>query len=596
MIEINGVQFEPHPEIGILPYNPKLVNYRTDYEKIVLDIKNKRYGRLLFNKEVGVDEFSAEEEDQMRWLGAEEKKNPGYLEACVFRKLIATDLWFLLYFIVKPFLDENGRRKVNHPFVVQACNELQKGPKDNTLDLWAREHYKSSILTIAETIQYQLKNPECSTGILSYVAPKSKKFLFSIRSIFESQKILYTTYPDVVWENPKSEAPLWSIDEGIILRRRSTRQEPSIGAYGLTEGMPTGFHFERRIYDDIVTEDIGESVDVMETIKKKFDSSQNLGKEGGHHRVIGTYYHHSDPLTYIRDKVDPKSDPERPKPLYYIRFKPATDDGTREGKPVLISQERLDFLKTTATFNCQQLLNPTPEEEQKLNPDYFQPIGPEFIPREVIKFLLVDQAGDAGSNKTKVSDAWAAGVLGVEPVADEIGQSRVFLMDLWISIAGESEAIDQIVRMYVDGGVIARLGVEKVGISTTHLHIAKALKAKGRFVEFDEADNGVSSGVLLRPAGRHKKKFIEGALAWPLNNGKLYYSTRIKPKYIERLKQEMANHPRWNDDGLNMMAYLYDVIKEYRFSKPETEFERMQARMNQQRQDYNPLTFSHGRA
>ncbi|PIW33319.1 MAG: hypothetical protein COW28_04135, partial [bacterium (Candidatus Ratteibacteria) CG15_BIG_FIL_POST_REV_8_21_14_020_41_12] len=62
-------------------------------------------------------------------------------------------------------------------------------------------------------------------------------------------------FPDVVWRNPKRDAPLWSLDEGLVFKRKTNRKEPTISAWGLTEGMPTGLHFERRVYDDIVTED-----------------------------------------------------------------------------------------------------------------------------------------------------------------------------------------------------------------------------------------------------------------------------------------------------------------------------------------------------
>jgi hypothetical protein len=146
-----------------------------------------------------------------------------------------------------------------------------------------------------------------------------------------------------------------------------------------------------------------------------------------------------------------------------------------------------------------------------------------------------------------------------------LGQSRVFVEDLWISPAGESEAIDQIVRMYLKAGMIMKLGVEKVGIATTHLHVANALKAYGRHVSFDAGGNG----VLLRPAGRNKKKMIESALAWPMNNGKIFYSTACPSNFIDRLKMEMRNFPVWHDDGINMLAYLYDVLRDYWFGMAE---------------------------
>jgi hypothetical protein len=198
----------------------------------------------------------------------------------------------------------------------------------------------------------------------------------------------------------------------------------------------------------------------------------------------------------------------------------------------------------------------------KLNPDLFLPIERRMIPKEVYRFMLVDQAGDADSAKIKRNvDSWAVGVLAVEPFSDDIGQSRVFLEDVWINPASESEAIDQIVRMYLKAGMIMKLGVEKVGAVTTHIHVASALRAHGRYISWDTGGNG----VLLRPAGRNKRKMIEAALSWPMNNGKIFYSTSCPTNYIERLKMEMRNFPVWHDDGINMLAYLYDVLKDYYF-------------------------------
>jgi hypothetical protein len=370
--------------------------------------------------------------------------------------------------------------------------------------------------------------------------------------------MLHSCFPDVVWANCEKDAPMWSLDDGLMLKRNTNRPEATIAAFGLIEGMPTGRHFERRVYDDIVTEDMAESTDVLEKVKNKFDSSQNVGKEGGHHRVIGTFYHHNDPLTYIRDKKTPEG-----LRAYVFRFKPATHDGTACGRPVMLSQGRLDKLRLTRTFNCQQLLDPSPVASQALNPLFLTRVEKKDIPPGLYRLMLVDQAGDLDSNKGGAGDCWAVGVVGVEPRSDEIGQCNVYIEDLWITPSSESEAIEQIVRMYLRGGMVQRLGVEKVGQTTTHLHIAAALKARGRHVSFDEKED---VGVLLRPAGRTKRKLIESALSWPLNNGKIHYSSDVPNAFIERLKLEMSNFPFWHDDGINMLAYLYDVIKDCSFS------------------------------
>lgn len=526
MISINGVPFEPAPGC----------NYKYPYEEIVKKIKS---GFV----DVGTG---------IPWDGKYPDTGDPY-EWSIWRNIIKNDLWFVMYFILKPWGDEAGRLRANSPFVVNACREVEDGPKDLTLDVWSRGHYKSSIITKAETIQFTVCNPESSTGIFSHTRPSAKKFMDSIRAVFQSSGLLRDCFRDVIWADCERDAPLWS-EDGLVLKRSSTRSEPTISAWGLVEGMPTGAHFERLVFDDIVTDDIKNSVDQMEKVKEKFDLAQHLGKEGGHQRVIGTFYHHNDPLVYVRDKkkLDGKN------PQYILRLKPGTDDGTATGKPVMISQDRLDFLKGTLGFDCQILCNPTPIHSQKLNPDYLNKIEPEFIPKNLFRVMIVDQAGDLAANKDKTGgDSWAMGVFGVEAVKDAAGQHRVFLEDLWVTPASSSEAIDQGIRMYLRAGIVHKLGVEKVGISTTHQHIADALKAHGRHVEFGDAIWDV--GVLLRPAGREKKKFIEDAVAWPLNNGKLFYSTSIQKAYIDRLKLEMTNFPVWHDDVLNIFAYLYDV-------------------------------------
>jgi hypothetical protein len=54
-------------------------------------------------------------------------------------------------------------------------------------------------------------------------------------------------------------------------------------------------------------------------------------------------------------------------------------------------------------------------------------------------------------------------------------------------------------------------------------------------------------------------------LQWPLNNGKLFYSKAIPQKYIDALIEEMNKFPFYHVDILDMLAYAYDLFKEYRF-------------------------------
>jgi len=47
------------------------------------------------------------------------------------------------------------------------------------LDLWGREHGKSSLITFGLTIQDILNDPEITVGIFSYSRPIAKAFLIN---------------------------------------------------------------------------------------------------------------------------------------------------------------------------------------------------------------------------------------------------------------------------------------------------------------------------------------------------------------------------------------------------------------------------------
>jgi len=448
-----------------------------------------------------------------------------------------------------------GVEKAHNPFVVEMARVLESGPKTGTLDVWAREHFKSLLITQGETLQYHLKNPEHCTGIFAYVRPAAKAFLRSLKILCEQSDLLKWCFPDVLWGKPEVEAPKWSEDDGLIFKRtNNARKESSIESWGLIEGMPTGRHFERRIYDDIETDDIRESPDMLKKCFEKFEMSDNLGVDGGVERIIGTYYSHFGPIVKIRDKKDGNGNP-----MYLTRLRPATDNGMITGKPVLLSPERLEKLKMSQFFNSQQLCDPTPLSDLRLNGDYLKPIEPQFIPKNIHKFMVLDQAGGDETNKQS-KDLWSYGVIGIEPVMDDIGQSNVYLLDVEADKMSHSEGIDGVVRMYMRNGIIQQMGVEKVGLSTTEIHITNALRIKGRRLSLDAGNL-----VLLKPAGRSKERRVEMALQWPLNNSKIHYSTAIPQKYIDAIKEEMQKFPFYHVDILDMLAYSYDLFKEFRF-------------------------------
>jgi hypothetical protein len=100
-------------------------------------------------------------------------------------------------------------------WLYERCREVELAP-DDRLDLWARDHYKSTIITYGGVIQEILRDPEITVGVFSHICPAAKKFMRLIKQTLEDHEYLKLLYHDVLWDKPRQDAPKWSEDEGII--------------------------------------------------------------------------------------------------------------------------------------------------------------------------------------------------------------------------------------------------------------------------------------------------------------------------------------------------------------------------------------------
>lgn len=309
------------------------------------------------------------------------------------RELALKDLYFLLGWVL-------GRKDIRRDWLYERCMEVQAHPDDH-LDLWARDHYKSTVITYGKTIQDVLADPEETVGFFSHTRPVAKAFLRQIMREFERNALLKQLFPDVLWADPRKQAPKWSEDDGIILKRKTNPKEATIEAWGLVDGQPTGKHFRLRVYDDPVTR---ESVTTPEQIRKTTEAwelSLNLGSNnGGRVRYVGTRYHFADTWRTIMERGAAKP-----------RIHPATKNGKVDGEPVLLTSEQLAQKRREMgpyTFGCQMLQDPKADETQGFKESWLR-----FWKAEKTEGLNLYMLFDPASGKKKENDYTCAKIIGL---------------------------------------------------------------------------------------------------------------------------------------------------------------------------------------
>lgn len=359
------------------------------------------------------------------------------------RELCRNDLFFLLTVGCR-------RRDVDNDWLYERCQEVQASP-DGRLDLWAREHYKSTLITFGKSIQDLLVDPDNTTiGIFSHTRPIAKGFVEQIKRELESNSFLKNLFPDILYQDPRNESPKWSLDSGLIVKRKTNPKEASIEAWGLVDGQPTSKHFTVLVYDDVVTR---ESVTTPEQIKKvtsAWELSLNLGSQGGKKRFIGTRYHANDTYRTVIERGSA-----------IPRIYPATHNGEIDGEPVFMSKELLIEKRRDMgpyTFSTQMLQNPIADKAMSFKEEWLQ-FYDKVDHSRWNKYLLIDPA----SEKKKSNDYTVMAVIALAP------DNNYYLVDAVRDRLNLTERANKV--FYFHREYSPTVGYEKYGMQSDIEHI-----------------------------------------------------------------------------------------------------------------------------
>lgn len=158
--------------------------------------------------------------------------------AWAVRALCLADLYYLLVRVcgrvdMLPCVGREGY--VDNQFAFERCREVEGSP-DGYVDLWAREHWKTSVGTFGLTLQSILQNPEVTIGIFSHTRPIAKAFLRTLMREIENNVTLHAAFPDIFFGTEVRKYAKFSEDDGVIVKRKGNPNEATIEAWGLVDG------------------------------------------------------------------------------------------------------------------------------------------------------------------------------------------------------------------------------------------------------------------------------------------------------------------------------------------------------------------------
>lgn len=455
------------------------------------------------------------------------------------RRLCTGDLFFLLTRVM-------NRADIDNDWLYARCREVEAAP-DGYLDLWAREHYKSTLITVGKSIQDILRDPEETIGIFSHSRPIAKAFLRQIKREFEGNRLLQELFPHIRPPEKGKGGRTWSEDSGLIVRRATNPKEATVEAWGLVDGQPIGKHFNTLVYDDVVTP---ESVHTPEQIAKTTEAWQlslNLGAHGGRRRIIGTRYHFNDTYAAIL-----RQGSARP------RIYPATADGRPEGEPVLLAREALAEKRRDMgpyVFGCQMLQDPKADGVMGFKRAWLRYWEPKSL-GHLNLYLIVDPAGA----KKQSGDYTSMWVIGLGP------DGNYYLADGLRGRLNLTERAEALFRLHKKYRPLA-VGYERYGMQADIEHIRYLQEQFNYRFGITELGGPIPKADRIRrliPVFEQGRMYLPARCPYPDAGGK---TRDVVKEFVE--EEYLAFPVAGHDDMLDCLARILDPELGARFPEQE---------------------------
>src|SRR5215467_7470164 len=358
------------------------------------------------------------------------------------------------------------------------CRTLDS-PSKRKLIVMPRDHLKTSIATIADTIRRITVNPNIRILFGNETATNASHFLRRIASVFDRNARFRWLFPELI-EDPTKRSK-WNENE-ILVPRTEDHPESTVEAIGVG-GAVVSRHFDLIKLDDLVGKEASESDEIMRKTLDWYDYCESLLNhpvESEIH-VVGTRWTHADLIAKV---LATESE-------YFDQV--ITSAILPDGTPLWPERFTLEVLARirakigTWKFSCQYLNSPHDPEATSFSSSwikYYQIQGDSVIGsdgataniQQMRRYLTVDPAI---SDKDQACNS-AFTVTAVDHI------NRKWLLEVTAKRLQPMRLMDEIFRLQ-DKWDLEATGIEGVSFQKAlKFWLAQEMERRGKFINITE--------------------------------------------------------------------------------------------------------------
>lgn len=397
-----------------------------------------------------------------------------------------------LYFLCREILDYTKMEPGTHQELCNFAETVLPGNitevpgidhrKNLLLLLLPRGTFKSSVVTIGETIQLLLNEPNGRVLIDSETFSKAKTFLAEIKGHLEDNeklrevfKTIHGVYPD---ENKKNSSIRWTDTMVDLACRTRKTKEPSIMVSGIDKSI-NGMHYDLIIGDDLHSEKNVTNKEQILNVIEHYKLLFSLLDPGKPLIIIGTRWHMLDLYQHIIDNEQED---------FNILKKSAYNPDGSLFFPEVLNEKELDKIRRkqgTSIFSKQYLNEPVSDENATFKKEQFA-----YMPWEQAKlipinwYLLCDPSYSDPRGTSVYSDFAAFAVVGMDY------QRKLYIRYLKKAKMTYGDIINELFRIYTAPEFqeldIKRVQIEVIGTKSLSYELSNEMKNRGTYLPITE--------------------------------------------------------------------------------------------------------------